>query len=52
MTVLSVTHDVKWFKGVAEYDNVYVFWNKGKFRSITILLLFCVIMFFVILFLR
>lgn len=27
---LVVTHDVNWFKGVAEYANVYVFWNEGK----------------------
>lgn len=24
------THDVKWFRGVAEYANVYVFWNEDK----------------------
>lgn len=24
------THDVKWFKSLAEYANVYVFWNEGK----------------------
>ena len=27
---LVVTHDANWFKGVAEYANVYVFWNEGK----------------------
>lgn len=27
---LVVTHDVKWFKSLAEYANVYVFWNEGK----------------------
>lgn len=27
---LVATHDVEWFKGVAEYANVYVFWNKSK----------------------
>lgn len=27
---LSATHDVNWFKGVAEYANVYVFWNEDK----------------------
>lgn len=27
---LAATHDVKWFRGVAEYANVYVFWNEGK----------------------
>lgn len=30
MAVLSATHDVNWFKGVAEYANVYVFWNEDK----------------------
>lgn len=24
------THDVKWFQGIAEYANIYVFWNEGK----------------------
>lgn len=28
--VLVATHDEKWFKSVAEYANVYVFWNEGK----------------------
>lgn len=28
--MLADTHDVKWFRGVAEYANVYVFWNEGK----------------------
>lgn len=27
---LVKTHDVRWFKGLAEYANVYVFWNEGK----------------------
>lgn len=27
---LVVTHDVKWFQGMAEYANVYVFWNEEK----------------------
>lgn len=27
---LVATHDVNWFKGVAEYANVYVFWNKDE----------------------
>ena len=27
---LSATHDVNWFKGVAEYVHVYVFWNEDK----------------------
>lgn len=27
---LLVTHDVNWFKGVAEYANVYVFWKEDK----------------------
>lgn len=27
---LVATHDVKWFRSVAEYANVYVFWNEGK----------------------
>ena len=26
---LVATHDVKWFKSMAEYANVYVFWNEG-----------------------
>lgn len=28
--ILCATHDVNWFKGVAEYANVYVFWNENK----------------------
>ena len=24
------THNVKWFQGMAEYANIYVFWNEGK----------------------
>lgn len=24
------THDTKWFQGIAEYANVYVFWNEKK----------------------
>lgn len=28
--VLSATHDVNWFRGVAEYAHVYVFWIKDK----------------------
>lgn len=27
---LVATHDVEWFRGIAEYANVYVFWNEGK----------------------
>lgn len=27
---LVATHDVNWFKSVAEYANVYVFWNENK----------------------
>lgn len=27
---LVATHDVNWFKGVAENANVYVFWNENK----------------------
>ncbi len=27
---LSATHDANWFKGVAEYAYVYVFWNEDK----------------------
>lgn len=27
---MTVTHDVNWFKGLAEYANVYVFWNENK----------------------
>ena len=27
---LVFTHDVKWFQGMAEYANVYVFWNEEK----------------------
>ncbi len=27
MEALAATHDVKWFRGLAEYANVYVFWN-------------------------
>lgn len=30
MEALAATHNVKWFRGVAEYANVYVFWNEGK----------------------
>lgn len=30
MEELSATHDVSWFKTVAEYANVYVFWNEDK----------------------
>lgn len=30
MAALAATHDVNWFKGVAEYANVYVFWNEDK----------------------
>lgn len=30
ISALSATHDVNWFKGVAEYAHVYVFWNKDK----------------------
>ena len=27
---LVATHDEKWFKSLAEYANVYVFWNEDK----------------------
>ena len=27
---LVATHDVNWFKGVAEYAHVYVFWNENR----------------------
>ena len=27
---IVATHDVKWFQGIAEYANIYVFWNEGK----------------------
>lgn len=30
ITVLLTTHDVNWFKRVAEYAHIYVFWNEGK----------------------
>ena len=30
MEELSATHDVNWFKGVAEYAHVYVFRNENK----------------------
>ena len=30
IAALVATHDVNWFKGVAEYANVYVFWNESK----------------------
>lgn len=30
MAALSATHDVNWFKSVAEYAHVYVFWNEDK----------------------
>ncbi len=30
MVALSATHDVNWFKGVAEYAHMYVFWNENK----------------------
>lgn len=30
IAALVATHDVNWFKGVAEYSNVYVFWNESK----------------------
>lgn len=30
MEALAATHDIKWFQGVAEYANVYVFWNENK----------------------
>ena len=28
--ILSATHDVNWFKGVAEHAHVYVFWNENN----------------------
>lgn len=31
---LAATHDVKWFKSVAEYANVYVFWNEDKIAGV------------------
>ncbi len=30
MAALSATHDLNWFKGIAEYAHVYVFWNENK----------------------
>lgn len=27
---LLVSHDVNWFKGLAEYANVYVFWSENR----------------------
>lgn len=30
ITALCATHDVNWFKGVAAYAHVYVFWNENK----------------------
>lgn len=30
MEALSATYDVNWFKSVAEYAHVYVFWNEDK----------------------
>ncbi len=30
IAALAVTHDVNWFKCVAEHANVYVFWNEDK----------------------
>lgn len=30
IAALCTTHDVNWFKGVAEYAHVYVFWNEDK----------------------
>lgn len=30
IAALCATHDVNWFKSVAEYAHVYVFWNKDK----------------------
>lgn len=33
MDALSATHDVNWFKGVAEYAHVYVFWNEDKLHT-------------------
>ena len=29
MEELAATHDVNWFKGVAEYAHVYVLWREG-----------------------
>lgn len=34
MDALSATHDVNWFKGVAEYAHVYVFWNEDKIAGV------------------
>lgn len=30
MEKMAATHDVNWFKGVAEHSHVYVFWNEDK----------------------
>ncbi len=30
IAALCATHDLNWFKGVAEYAHVYVFWNENK----------------------
>ncbi len=30
IAAFSASHDVNWFKDVAEYAHVYVFWNKDQ----------------------
>lgn len=34
IAALVATHDINWFKGLAEYANVYVFWNENKIVGI------------------
>lgn len=34
MEELVASHDVNWFRGVAEYAHVYVFWNEGKIAGV------------------
>lgn len=31
---IIATHDVNWFKGVASYAHVYVFWSEGKIAGV------------------
>ena len=37
IAALCTTHDVNWFKGVAEYAHVYVFWNEDKIVGVVII---------------
>lgn len=34
MEKLAATHDVNWFKGIADSANVYVFWNEGRIAGV------------------